>query len=133
MPWPTPSAMCMADLHAVLPQRLGGALGQHVRQHLVAVAMRQQHRRPRLDLVPEHVRPRQHAGEADDAGERLGAAQADMQRHHRALREADQRRLALVEPVLGHRLVEEGVDERRRAAHAGQRPAAGSRREMPNH
>ena len=110
-----------ADLHAVLAQHLGGALGQDMRQHLVAVAVRQQHRRPRLDLVLQHIRPGQHAGEADDAGEWLGAAQADMQRHHRALREADQRGLALVEPVLGHRLVEEGIDERRGAAHAGQR------------
>ena len=109
-----------ADLHVVLLQHLGGAMAEDMRQHLVLVAMGQQHRRPRLDLGLEHVRSRQHAREADDAGERLGAAQADMQGHHRALREADQRRLAFVEPVLGHLLIEEGIDVGRRAAHAGQ-------------
>ena len=77
MPWPTPSAMCRPTFDAVLPQRFGGALAQHMRQHLVAVAVRQQYRRPRLDLVLQDLRPGQHAGEADDAGQRLGAAQAD--------------------------------------------------------
>src|SRR5471032_264320 len=98
-----------ADFHAMLAQQLGGALGQHVRQHLVAVAVQQQHGRPRLDLGAERLRGGQHAREADDAGELPGASQTDMQRHHRALAEADQHRLALVEPILGHRVVEERV------------------------
>ena len=54
----------------------------------------------------------QPAGIADDAGERRCAAQADEQRHHRALRKADQRRIALVEAAL-RQLV---VDKARRAS-----------------
>src|SRR4029450_1906274 len=65
-----------ADLHAGLLQHLRGALAQHMRQHLVLVAMGQQPRRPRLDLVLQDFRPRQHAREADDAGERTGRAPA---------------------------------------------------------
>jgi hypothetical protein len=53
--------------------------------------------------------------------ERPGATQADMQRHHRALREADQGGPAFVQSVLGHLLVDEGIDFRRGAAHTGQR------------
>src|SRR5476649_879290 len=107
-----------ADLHAVLAQQLGGALGQHVRQHLVAVAVQEQHRRPCLDLGAQRVGIGQHAREADDARELPGAAQADMQRHHRALAEAHQHCLALVESIFRHRVVKEGVDEGRGGAHA---------------
>ena len=122
-----------ADLHAILAQHLRGALGQHVRQHLVAVAVHQQHGRPRLDLGAQHIRPRQHAGKADDSGQRRGAAQADMQRHHRALGEAHQTGLGLVEAVLRHLLVEERVDEGCGRAHAGRAELRVEARDAGNH
>src|SRR5204863_38388 len=49
-----------------------------------------------------------------------GAAQPDIERHHRALREADQRRIALVEAALLQFLVDKPVEHGRRGAHAGQ-------------
>jgi hypothetical protein len=110
-----------ADLDAVLLQRVRGALGQDGRQHLVAVAMDQQHRRLRPDLRRQRLGRGQHAGEADDAGQRPGAAQPDMQRHHGALAEADHDGLRFVEPILRHRVVEELLGEGRGRAHARRR------------
>ena len=92
-----------------------------MRQHLVAVAMDQQHRRLVLQLRLQEFGAGQHAGEADDARELLLAPQSDMQRHHGALAEAHQHGLRFVEAVRGHGLVEEGVEHGSGGLHAGQR------------
>src|SRR5258707_1256570 len=49
----------------------------------------------------------------------LSATQPDMQRHHGALREANQPGLFFVEPVLRQGVIEEALDEGRGGAHAG--------------
>src|SRR5262245_36064824 len=63
---------------------------------IVAVAVDEQHRRTRLDLGRELLRidvgrDRQQSGIADDCERHRRAAQPYMQRHHRALAEADER------------------------------------------
>ena len=62
------------------------------------------------------------------------AAQRDVQRHHGALREADQRELAVAEPVARELGVEAGVEHRRARPHAGQqrrRAAVAQREPLP--
>ena len=59
------------------------------------------------------------AGIADHAGDPLLAARPGVKRHHGALAEPDQRQLLVREPVAGELGVEEGVEHRRGAAHAG--------------
>src|SRR5262249_26038939 len=67
------------------------------RNEVVAVAMHQQNRRPRFDLgsegfgTVEFRRQDEQPGITDDRGRRHATTQPDMQRHHRALAEADQR------------------------------------------
>ena len=62
----------------------------------VGVAVDQQDRRRRAAISDaRRSGSQQAAGEADDAGERLGPpAEADVERHHRALAEADEQRCA---------------------------------------
>ena len=68
-----------------------------VRNERVVGAVNQEDGRARAQLAGQQFRGEQPAREADDAGDRRGAAQADKQRHHRALREPDQRQFAAVE------------------------------------
>ena len=68
----------------------------------------------------------QPAGIAENAGKRPRAAQADEQRHHRALREADQRGVALGQAALLQFLVDIGVEDRRGGAHPGQHGRRGA-------
>ncbi len=49
---------------------------------------------------------------SEDTSCRLGAPQPDEQRHHRALRKADQRHLAVAEPASGQCVADESVKDR---------------------
>ena len=74
--------------------------------------MDEQHRRPLLQLRRQVLRPREQPRIADDAGNGVRPARADMQRHHRALAEADQR-----EAVVGE--AEAASSASRKASSAG--------------
>ena len=67
--------------------------------------MNQQDWRARAQLACQQFRGEQPPRKADHAGHRLGSAQADKQRHHRALRESDQRQFAALEPPFFESLV----------------------------
>ncbi len=101
------------------------------RDRLVGLAMDQKNRRR---IGPERGRrSRQHPGIADDGGRLCGPREADMQRHHRALAEADERKAVIAE----FHARELGVGETRSA----RRPrfptprfiSCGSMREIGNH
>ncbi len=86
-------------------------------QNVVLVAMHQQDRRRAARGragrgFAEVLRADQHAGIAQDRGRRPLAAKSDMQRHHGALAEADERQLALVEAGAGELAVEERIERR---------------------
>jgi hypothetical protein len=66
------------------------------------------------------TRSDQPPGIADDAGELTLAPRSDKQRHHRALREPDQRELGLGQIALLELVVDKGVEDRRRGAGAGE-------------
>ena len=117
MPWPTPADRCHST-ETPSAARPCVCLEQRLRRdQVVAVAVDQQHRRPRFDFGREGFRidvlgRDQQAGIADDRGRRDAPAQADMQRHHRPLAEADQR-------------------QRRRAAACGGSSSASRKRSSP--
>ena len=76
------------------------------------------------------------AGKAEDAGELPLPLRADVQRHHRALAEADQRAGAFVEVVALKLGVEKGVERRARPRDAARelaRVAHRQRKPLPPH
>src|SRR3984957_848833 len=84
----------------------------------------------------------QYAGIADDRGRRALAAQAHMQRHHRALAEADQREARFVEAEAREFRIEKDVERRPRLDDAGPtligalalvRAAIAEREPLPTH
>src|SRR5687768_3540583 len=60
------------------------------RQHIVGIAMDEQHRRLGPEVCSQPRRISQHAGISDDASELTFAARTDMECHHRSLAEADE-------------------------------------------
>ena len=99
----------------------GFGMRQRVERHQRIIgAVHQQHRRARAQLIGQQLGRDQAAGIAEDAGKRLGAAQPDIKRHHRALRETHQSRITLVEAALLQFLVDKAVEQRRRRPYRGQ-------------
>jgi hypothetical protein len=85
---------------------------------LVAIAMHQQHRRPRHHLVFHGIeaaahRQHQQAGIADKCRDGLRPPQPDVQRHHGALAEADERQRVSTEAAALELGIEERVEPRR--------------------
>ena len=120
-----PTEVTRLDRHIGRLER-GLRLGQRgVRNQRVFGAVNEKHRRARAQLARQQFGGEQPARKADDAGDRLGAPQPDEERHHRALREPDQRQIAVGEAAFGERLVDEGVEDRRGRPHPAQHRLAG--------
>ena len=99
----------------------GDRIGQgRDRHHIVGVAMRQKHRRARLNGVGQQFQAHQHAGIAEDSGHRIGAPEAHMQRHHGALGKTDQRQLVLAQPRPRQLRIDEGIEDRGRRLRPGE-------------
>ena len=81
--------------------------------------MQKQDRRPRQRLGGEGIGVQEPAREGHYAGDRLGPARRDMQRHHRALRKAEQDQPRRGKPLVGKALIEKGVQIIGGARHAG--------------
>jgi hypothetical protein len=111
------------DRHAGLAQRRFGTGHRRERDERIIGAVDQQHRRTRAQFTCQQLGGDQPAGIAENAGQRFGAAQPDEQRHHRALREPDQRGIAVAQTAFGEFLVDKGVERRRGGAHPGQHRA----------
>ncbi len=71
--------------------------------------MDQHHRRLHL-CFRQPLGREQPAGDADQTRHRLGPARQDLERQHRALREADHRQPLGLEPLIRQHPVEEGVE-----------------------
>jgi hypothetical protein len=87
------------DRDAGARQTLDGQEHRLDRHHVVGVAVDQHDGRLRARLRRQLRGPDQGAGEAEHGGRGPGAARGGIECQHRALREADQRQAALVEPV----------------------------------
>ncbi len=96
--------------HVVRGQAGDGVLQAGVGHHGVGIAMGQQHGRAADDLGGKALLVDQHAGVTDHPGHGLGPAQGDMNRHHRALAEADQGEAAVVQAQALQLGIEIGVD-----------------------
>jgi hypothetical protein len=108
------------DRHAVRRERRFAVRQRLEGHHRVGIAMDEQHGRLAAYFRRQRVGADQPAGKADDAGDRMEAAQPDIERHHRALREADEGEVLLGEAARAQRVVDEGVEHGRRRAHAGE-------------
>src|ERR1700730_2626336 len=105
----------------------GFRLGERgVRDEWIVGAVNKKSGRTRTQLIRQQFGSEQPAREADNAGDWLIAPKPDIERHHRALREPDERQIAVVEPSLRERIVDKGVEDRRRRPHAGQRRLGGT-------
>jgi hypothetical protein len=102
------------------------------RNDVIAVPVAEENGRPRPGCSREALRARpvlknEQAGQADDRGQRLRPAQTDMERHHGALAEADQRQPPRLE-IVGTEL---RIDQRVQAG-AGLRYAAPALMRVPH-
>jgi 1-acyl-sn-glycerol-3-phosphate acyltransferase len=97
--------------HLVFGQRGDGMLQAGIGHHGIGIAVGEQHGRTADDLGGQALLVDQHAGVSDDARHGLRPAQRDMHRHHRALAEADERKVAIVQAQPAEFGVEIGVDQ----------------------
>src|SRR5580704_13349176 len=110
-----------------MPLRRYAEIGQSLRRlkqrfrwnEFVLIAVYQEHRRARFDLGGKRVklalrRHHQQARISDDCRRCDGAAQADMQSHHRALAEADERERLRWQPMTRQLGIDEALQYRGR-------------------